>query len=103
MPYAHKMFSDTNEKRTHQERALWKCSQPRSCTYCGCSLKHVPRQTRTVDHIIPLSRGGVDDPSNWAMCCLVCNQKKGTMTGDEFRAARKRWREETKAKEARNG
>jgi hypothetical protein len=31
----------------------------------------------SVDHIVPLSKGGADDPSNWALMCRACNQAKG--------------------------
>lgn len=43
---------------------------------------------RTVDHVVPLSRGGADGPSNWVLSCLQCNQRKGDMTASEFRAGR---------------
>jgi len=31
----------------------------------------------TVDHVIPLSRGGSDHPSNMVVACRPCNLKKG--------------------------
>lgn len=38
--------------------------------------KHLP--IATVDHIIPVSRGGErDDPTNWQLICRLCNNKKG--------------------------
>jgi 5-methylcytosine-specific restriction endonuclease McrA len=30
----------------------------------------------TVDHVIPLSRGGADTPDNLALACFHCNRKK---------------------------
>jgi hypothetical protein len=30
----------------------------------------------SVDHIVPLSRGGTSDPDNLALCCQGCNNKK---------------------------
>lgn len=29
-----------------------------------------------VDHILPLARGGTDEPSNWALACRICNLRK---------------------------
>ena len=41
-----------------------------------------------VDHIVPLSRGGADDESNWQPLCGRCNRHKSTMTNAEARVAR---------------
>ena len=73
-------------------RRRWRMSQPRVCYYCGVSLRKskpgewtrkVPQAT--VDHKQPLSRGGKDEPDNWAVCCQPCNTRKGRMTEEEFR------------------
>lgn len=81
-----------NKYAAIETRRRWRLSQPRECHYCGVSLRHsrpgewarkVPNAT--VDHKVPLSRGGKDEPSNWAVCCQPCNVKKGQMTADEFR------------------
>lgn len=46
------------------------------CTYCGISAfdKGV---TLEVDHVIPVSRGGTDDPENLTTACRPCNWAKG--------------------------
>lgn len=31
----------------------------------------------TKDHIVPHSKGGIDDISNYQTMCVRCNQKKG--------------------------
>lgn len=38
----------------------------------------------TVDHIIPRSRGGTDDPSNLVICCHDCNSSKRRYTALEY-------------------
>lgn len=45
------------------------------CQFCGVK----PRQC-TVDHLIPLARGGTDDASNLAVACRRCNSIKHTKT-----------------------
>jgi hypothetical protein len=40
-----------------------------TCSYCGDVANEV-------DHIIPLKRGGSDDPDNLVACCRTCNIKK---------------------------
>lgn len=51
-----------------------------TCQYCGA--KDVPLE---VDHDIPVLRGGTNDIKNLVTACEICNSKKGTMTGDEYR------------------
>jgi 5-methylcytosine-specific restriction endonuclease McrA len=45
------------------------------CEYCHTSeqWQYVPF---TVDHVIPLARGGSDDPNNLALACFHCNRRK---------------------------
>lgn len=44
------------------------------CRRCQRSAAEV---TLSLDHVIPLSRGGSDDPSNLQTLCLPCNLAKG--------------------------
>jgi|SRR5208337_537136 len=48
------------------------------CFYCKKDLTWEPKQpnTLTQDHLIPLSRGGSNWPSNLVPACLGCNLKK---------------------------
>lgn len=41
------------------------------CHYCG-------EKANSVDHIVPVSRGGTDDEDNLVSCCRSCNSRKGT-------------------------
>ena len=49
------------------------------CYYCG---EESP--SGDLDHIIPLSRGGDDSPSNLTWSCSECNQSKGDKTPLEW-------------------
>ena len=49
------------------------------CVYCGC----VPDKL-TQDHCLPLSRGGDHEAANIVPACMTCNNKKHTMTKEEF-------------------
>lgn len=53
------------------------------CFYCRVPLD---KQTATVDHYIPQSRGGQDHAPNYRLCCLTCNNDKGNTHPDEFMA-----------------
>ncbi len=44
-----------------------------TCQYCGKQ----ERKRLTIDHVIPVSRGGKDTWENTVACCPECNLKKG--------------------------
>lgn len=48
------------------------------CQYCGVKSAEL-----TIDHIIPKSRGGMDDWDNLAAACIRCNNRKGSRTPEE--------------------
>lgn len=38
----------------------------------------------TIDHLIPIARGGLDEPTNYVACCEACNQRKADMPLEKF-------------------
>ena len=49
------------------------------CHWCKClttKRRHRPTSA-TVDHLVPLSRGGTNSPSNVVVACLTCNLARG--------------------------
>lgn len=60
-----------------------------TCAYCGIQPGYVQRgqvlskHSFTVDHIIPVSRGGKSTWINTICACPMCNQRKGNRTPDE--------------------
>lgn len=52
-----------------------------TCQYCGT---HKPK-TLTLDHVMPVSRGGCDTWDNVVACCRPCNQRKRDRTPQEAR------------------
>lgn len=53
-----------------------------TCQYCR---KKFPRSELTLDHVLPLSRGGGTSWENIVCCCVVCNVQKGGKTPQEAR------------------
>jgi 5-methylcytosine-specific restriction endonuclease McrA len=53
-------------------------SLARACIYCGS------RDDLTLEHIIPLSRGGANHRANLAMACWPCNKTKRDRLPHEF-------------------
>lgn len=47
------------------------------CHYCNLEFK--PAHL-TMDHIVPIARGGQTSPGNVVPCCKNCNQAKGVDT-----------------------
>jgi 5-methylcytosine-specific restriction endonuclease McrA len=57
------------------------CGQP-----CGWCQEAVKSKSMSVDHAVPVSRGGGWDEANLIVCCERCNQIKGKLTEAEFGA-----------------
>ncbi len=52
------------------------------CYYCG---KKFPPKELTMDHIIPIARGGKSVKTNLVPCCKECNSKKRYMLPMEWK------------------
>ena len=53
----------------------------RVCVYCRAVC---PAGKLTIDHMIPLALGGLDEIPNWATCCHACNERKAAQPLEEF-------------------
>jgi 5-methylcytosine-specific restriction protein A len=66
------------ERRKAQElrqSSWWKQQVGRGvCYYCG---EKFPKQVLTMDHVLPIARGGKTSKKNCVVCCKNCNTKKG--------------------------
>jgi len=51
-----------------------------TCVYCGCKN----RQTLTIDHVIPKSKGGKDTFENMVTACFDCNNEKDSLDVEEW-------------------
>ena len=68
--YLHRKEMSPTKKNIF-ERDLYECQ------YCG-NTKHL-----TIDHIVPVSRGGQNTWKNLTTCCFSCNNKKGDRLQEE--------------------
>jgi 5-methylcytosine-specific restriction endonuclease McrA len=50
------------------------------CMYCGAQFS---RGELTRDHVLPVSRGGLDEWQNVVSACLACNLRKSNCTPQE--------------------
>lgn len=60
-------------------RRFVKLRAGKNCEYC-LALGDYSFHPFSVDHIIPVSKGGTDDPDNLAYCCQFCNSSKYSKT-----------------------
>lgn len=58
-----------------------------TCQYCG-------KKAKTVDHIMPKSKGGTEDSDNLVACCKACNMFKGNRTLEDCGLSIK-WKSDT--------
>ena len=59
------------------------------CFYCKrqCSKRDPRKSTHaTVDHLVPVAKGGMTKDDNLVLACNACNAAKGALTYVEFRA-----------------
>lgn len=80
LPYA--VFTKVEDNRIVRHfRAEISAASSVKCYWCG---KTVPKRQRTVDHIVPVCRGGSDDATNLCCACRHCNTIKGQKLPEEF-------------------
>lgn len=58
------------------------------CAYCGDQLYLRKRGGLSIDHVIPLVRGGSNYPENLVCACISCNSSKNDRLLDEWIAVR---------------
>ncbi len=67
-------FSDVTKRRGIYDRDHWICS------YCG---EPVTEDSVTLDHYLPVCKGGTNTKDNLRTSCLLCNSIKSGKTYDE--------------------
>lgn len=83
-------YTPADEVHIRRERARarelrasqwWKdCLARGECHYCHGRF---PPEQLTMDHLIPVARGGTSTKGNVVPACFACNQKKATQTPAE--------------------
>lgn len=80
---ARKMKATSDTVGVRQYIKLMLDAAPLLCTYCRILL---PRKRITFDHIIPISRGGLNTPGNMCPSCKPCNCRKNNRLPSEMSA-----------------
>jgi 5-methylcytosine-specific restriction endonuclease McrA len=78
-PFAYDLDEAQIRRERHKARELrqsqwWKRRLAKGvCHYCGCKT---PPSALTMDHIVPIARGGRSTKGNVVTACKNCNNKK---------------------------
>ena len=61
-------------------------AQNHRCCWCGMHMTELQgrEHSATIEHVVPISVGGKDDPENYAVACNKCNRRRGNTPADEF-------------------
>jgi len=86
-------FLPVKRKNFDNRRKLRRCMERQQCIcpYCEREMYFRGQQLKpvaTVDHVIPLSKGGTNSIDNMVACCTGCNTAKGSMSVKEFMESR---------------
>ena len=92
-PFAYDLGEEDLKRTRHKARELrdsqwWKRRLAKGvCHYCG---RPTPPKELTMDHVVPVVRGGSTTRSNVVPCCKDCNSKKKYMLPIEWQEHRQR-------------
>jgi 5-methylcytosine-specific restriction protein A len=88
-PFAYNLSENDIKKERNKAREMrgsqwWKrkCDKG-TCYYCGRSIQ--PKEL-TMDHIVPIARGGKTTKGNVVPCCKECNNLKKQLLPMEWQA-----------------
>lgn len=67
-------------------RTILSEAQNHKCCYCGCEMTEQRnyKNSSTIDHVIPKSKGGPDHLDNYVIACFSCNTKRGITPANQF-------------------
>jgi 5-methylcytosine-specific restriction endonuclease McrA len=94
MPFAYDLESEDLKRERHRARELretqwWKRRLAKGvCQYCK---RPTPPKELTMDHIVPVSRGGKSTKGNVVPCCKECNNAKKQLLPMEWESYLKKY------------
>lgn len=81
-PFSSPLLPYLSRRKRKRLRGLMLAENPH-CFYCRQRVTH---RSSTLDHLIPVARGGQHVAPNLVLCCEVCNTAKGPRTPGEWLA-----------------
>jgi hypothetical protein len=95
IPLKRRVVFQQEKRRMRREWLERQHARNPRCYYChnrtelmppdyNMQMNHGQELVATLDHVEPLSAGGVDFPRNWRLACAICNGLKADMPEHEF-------------------
>lgn len=84
MPYEMESWEVKVELARAVKYHLFQKQKSHPCMWCGT---HLEFDAATIEHLKPHSHGGPLSVENAGVACSPCNQKRGTMPIEDFRAS----------------
>ena len=94
MPFAYDLESEDLKRERHRARELRETQWGKRrlakgvCQYCK---RPTPPKELTMDHIVPVSRGGKSTKGNVVPCCKECNNAKKQLLPMEWESYLKKF------------
>ena len=74
--------SNARQRTFRDKTSIIRARDGAACVYCGATA------SLSLDHLLPLSRGGDGEDGNLVTACRPCNSSKGAKTPEEWRPYR---------------
>lgn len=78
--YQHRRRAKQAEGISTKELREWYEHQERICYWCGTTETEI----WSIDHVVPLSKGGAHQCDNLVLACMPCNSLKGSKDPEDF-------------------
>lgn len=89
-PDPEELKRERRKAREFKQSQWWKNRRAHNrCHYCE---REMPARELTMDHVVPLARGGKTTKSNVVPCCKECNEQKLHLLPVEWEAYLERLR-----------
>ena len=76
----HRFTTKSRRGRGHISKAVRRGVYRRDGFTCKYCRERFHPTKLTIDHLVPLDRGGLDEVRNYVSCCQDCNQKKANLS-----------------------
>lgn len=92
-PQRQKLIDETSDGSITSAKLSIMLREAQNCSHCGVGMTQsypVKPTQKTLDHYLPLARGGKHTMDNMSVMCLSCNSAKQDRTIEEFSRVKKK-------------
>jgi 5-methylcytosine-specific restriction endonuclease McrA len=78
----------TSKDSSYRSRALRELIRPKLNVGCRWCFTKITPQNMSIDHMLPICRGGLYTIENCGVICMDCNMRKSIMNDEEYEILR---------------